>query len=408
MNKLFTDVLRMQATLHPSFTPQDALKLSFQAAFGAEHLLSDPIGAQQYFEAEFHAAQPTDFPDEALVEQISPNFCRVNLRGWKRLGLPPLWLFRLFLESTQTGADLIGTQADSAPAQQTNATAKQMQAGTNTVQPPIDAAIKQASDCPNDAIAPCFAQKLADIRALTVAGQLPFGLLEWEGAQSVYLADGVRAVHHSNAYRTAEQPSYRLISTRFLPLLPLLERLAALPAPAKGAAHIIAIDGRCGGGKSTLATALCRVLQTEAMISMDDFFLPPALRTPDRLATPGGNIEHERFAAEVLPHLGKSESFAYQQFSCAKMALCDTKEIGKSCWHVVEGSYSHHPALGDYATLRAFVDIAPDAQITRIRARNGAAWAEDFVQKWIPMEERYFATCHTHENADIILNTSPV
>ncbi len=398
MKELFTNVLLAQVSLHPSFTPQDALKLGFQAAFGAEHLLSDPIGAQEYFEAEFSAAQPEDYPDEPLMEQISPDFCRINLRGWKRLGLPPLWLFRIFLESAQTGANATPVETDQCVSPQRS------HKPTKDV---ADAALASTANTASDTIPPCFAQKLSDIRTLAAAGQLPFGLLEWEGALRVYLDDGVRAVHHSDAYRAAHRPAYRLVSTRYLPLMPLLTRLAALPTPSEGAAHTIAIDGRCGAGKSTLAAALCKVLQTDT-VAMDDFFLPPALRTADRLAIPGGNVEHERFAAKVLPHLGKNEPFAYRQFSCAKMALCGTKAIGRSDWHVVEGSYSHHPALGEYATLRVFIDIAPEAQIARIRARNGDAWAENFTQKWIPMEERYFAACHTREHADIILNTSPV
>lgn len=398
MMQTFTDVLRAQAALHPSFAPQDALKLSFQACFGAEHLLNDPIGAQRYFEKEFHAVSPADFPDEALVEQISPAFCRVNLREWKRQGLPPLWLFRLFLESAQAGADTAQPQADAAT--------KPIQAGAGAKSEP---ASQLASDTPttSETPAPDFAQKLADIRTLTDAGQLPFGTAEWEPSLAAYLKRGVRAVHHSDAYRAAHQPAYRLVSTRYLPLIPLLKQLATMPAPAKNRAHIIAIDGRCGAGKSTLAAALCRVLQTDA-IAMDDFFLPPALRTPARLAKPGGNIEHERFAAEVLPFLGSSTPFAYQQFSCATMQISGKRQICKSNWRVVEGSYSHHPALAAYGALHVFVDTTPDVQIARIRARNGDAWAEDFIQKWIPMEEAYFAAYDTRKNADIILDTSPV
>ena len=62
---------------------------------------------------------------------------------------------------------------------------------------------------------------------------------------------------------------------------------------------LVAIDGRCGAGKTTLAARLqaelpCRVFH------MDDFFLQPYQHTPERLQAPGENVDHERFLQEVL------------------------------------------------------------------------------------------------------------
>ena len=58
---------------------------------------------------------------------------------------------------------------------------------------------------------------------------------------------------------------------------------------ANNGISVIALDGRAAAGKSTLAAALAETLQA-AVSHMDDFFLPLALRTPQRLAQPGGNI----------------------------------------------------------------------------------------------------------------------
>jgi hypothetical protein len=49
---------------------------------------------------------------------------------------------------------------------------------------------------------------------------------------------------------------------------------------------------------------------------MDDFFLPFEQKTPERLAQPGGNADHERFAREVLGHLNRGEAFAYRRYDC--------------------------------------------------------------------------------------------
>ena len=65
---------------------------------------------------------------------------------------------------------------------------------------------------------------------------------------------------------------------------------------------VVAIDGRSGSGKSSLA----RLLQEGygcSVISMDHFFLRPEQRTPARLQQPGGNGDHECFQEEVATNL---------------------------------------------------------------------------------------------------------
>jgi uridine kinase len=126
---------------------------------------------------------------------------------------------------------------------------------------------------------------------------------------------------------------------------------------------------------------------------MDDFFLPFHLRTPDRLALPGGNVHHERFAEEVLAGLEAGGGFAYRRFDCATGRLED-----RFCPHaplvIVEGSYSLHPALARYYDLRVLLDISPEKQSARILKRNGEEKHKQFMERWIPLENRYFEyTC---------------
>ena len=75
---------------------QDAVKLCYQAAFGAEHLLQDREAAYQYLKKEYAAVEADSGP---LYEQIHPHVCRVNLRAWKRERMPLEWLFRMFAET---------------------------------------------------------------------------------------------------------------------------------------------------------------------------------------------------------------------------------------------------------------------------------------------------------------------
>ena len=57
---------------------------------------------------------------------------------------------------------------------------------------------------------------------------------------------------------------------------------------------VVAVDGCAASGKTTLAKILKERYDCQ-IIKMDDFFLPLNKRTEERLSTPGGNIDYERF-----------------------------------------------------------------------------------------------------------------
>ena len=76
----------------------------------------------------------------------------------------------------------------------------------------------------------------------------------------------------------------------------------------KSRQHIlVAIDGNCTAGKSTLASLLEKEYDCN-VFHMDDFFLRPEQRTPDRFAQVGGNVDYERFFEEVLIPLKEHKS----------------------------------------------------------------------------------------------------
>ena len=76
----FRDCLIAQFAAHPSTAPQDAVKQCYQAAFGAEHLLTDTSLAAAYLEREFNDTPAADVP---LCEKIAPDVGRINLASWK-------------------------------------------------------------------------------------------------------------------------------------------------------------------------------------------------------------------------------------------------------------------------------------------------------------------------------------
>lgn len=81
---------------------------------------------------------------------------------------------------------------------------------------------------------------------------------------------------------------------------------------------ILAIDGRRCSGKMTLASRLQQHLDCN-VVHMDEFFLRTAQRTLERLSQPGGNVDWERFADEVLAPLQSGIVFSYRPFDCHTM-----------------------------------------------------------------------------------------
>ena len=166
---------------------------------------------------------------------------------------------------------------------------------------------------------------------------------------------------------------------------------------------ILAIDGRCGSGKTTLAGMIAQRYRAE-VIHMDDFFLQKDQRTPERLAEPGGNVDRERFRREViLPILEGKDQFEYQRYDCSRQEFGETVRIVKSPLIVIEGAYSFHPYFGDIYDIRIFMDVDPAEQRRRILSRNGPEMLLRFVSEWIPMEELYFKTFQIKEKCSICL-----
>ena len=63
---------------------------------------------------------------------------------------------------------------------------------------------------------------------------------------------------------------------------------------------VLALDGRCGSGKTTLANALSAQFPGCTLLRTDDFYLPPAQRSPDWAHTPCANMDLTRLRDEAL------------------------------------------------------------------------------------------------------------
>ncbi len=320
---------------YPKLQIQDIFKFLHQSAFGCEHFVASLEKATDFIEKEYESgAQQTQ------IEPLDGAYYRVPL-GIMRQGLNAETFAKLFVASAKQEPD--GKTA--------------------------------------------LTEKLKIARELVREALLPFAEKEFDEAVAQWAANGYPAVHHSDIFRKAYHPAYRVIAKEFVPFLPLFAALDKLP---KDKRTIVAIEGGSASGKTTLGEML-KKLYCCTVFHMDEFFLQPEQRTPARYAETGGNIDRERFLAEILAPLSRGDAVRYRSFDCHTMTLGDEKQIQPENLVIIEGAYSMHPDLAKFYDLSVFLDIHPELQHQRILNRNGPEWAQRFFNEWIPQENRYFA-----------------
>ena len=151
---------------------------------------------------------------------------------------------------------------------------------------------------------------------------------------------------------------------------------------------LVAIDGKCTSGKTTLASKLAEIYDCN-VFHMDDFFLRPEQRTSERFAEVGGNVDYERFQEEVLLPLKDGKAFSYRPFDCSTFSIAAPVTVAPQKLNIIEGTYSHHPYFGNPYDLKIMLTVDEETQRQRILERP-IFLHKRFFEEWIPMENRYF------------------
>ena len=163
---------------------------------------------------------------------------------------------------------------------------------------------------------------------------------------------------------------------------------------------IVAIDGPCTSGKTTLAGKLSEIYDCN-VFHMDDFFLRPEQRTPERFAEAGGNVDYERFQEEVLIPLKSGKPFSYRPFDCKTFTLSKPVSVIPQKLTIIEGSYCNHPTFGNPYDLKIFLTITPELQHQRVLQRPQFLH-QRFFEEWIPMENQYFEIFQLTDKCDVV------
>ena len=181
--------------------------------------------------------------------------------------------------------------------------------------------------------------------------------------------------------------------------------LAAALAQQPTKPLVLALDGRCGSGKTTLAGQLAQQFPASSTLHTDDFYLPPAQRALGWEKTPCANMDLARLRDEALRPAYMGQAAPYRAYSCREGAYLPAQELAAQPLVILEGSYSHHPLLAQYETLRVFLTCSKEEQARRLQAREGERYA-NFAARWVPLEEGYFAEYKIEETADFVIDTT--
>ena len=337
------------ASKYPKLEIRDIFKFLHQSALGCEHLVSSYERAVDYIKREAESLLDCG---STVVEPLDGSYSRVNLSALSH-GLSPETLGRLFFLS-----------------------AKKEEQGIEALN-----------------------AKLAVAEALILNGELPFSYDEFVAARDEWKGKGYPAIHHSDTFRSNYSPAYRVISNEFVQYLPLF---IEIDKRNSGVSLTVAIDGGSASGKTTLAQILSQVYEC-TVFHMDDFFLRPEQRTPERFAQIGGNVDRERFLSEVLIPMKNGETIIYRKFDCETFSLSQPTEVIPKRMTVIEGVYSMHYELSQYYDMTVFLDVSPEVQLERIRNRNSEKVAERFFNEWIPLEHVYFDGMKVKERCDVCI-----
>lgn len=205
-------------------------------------------------------------------------------------------------------------------------------------------------------------------------------------------------VSHSQEYKEHYDPHYRVFRKEYVDYFEVFK--VALHALQEH--RVISIDGPCASGKTTIGKLLSSFLECPC-IHMDDYFLQAYQRTAQRLEEPGGNTDYERFHQEINEAWNQKQPIHMRSYDCSSQTLRREVIVEKSPILIIEGSYAHHPYLDDMQAFKIFMDIKPSIQKERLQKRSPDKFV-DFIEKWIPMEEKYFHAFSIKEKSDYVFS----
>lgn len=103
--------------------------------------------------------------------------------------------------------------------------------------------------------------------------------------------------------------------------------------------------------------------------------------------------------------MSKHEDVKLRRFNCSTKSIESAILIPYKPFNIIEGSYSMHSNLQKYYDSSVFLTVNKDEQLSRLKKRN-PKMLNNFIQRWIPLEETYFNTFSIQDKCNIQIDTS--
>lgn len=345
MKDVFLQIVEDHVRQYPLMELQDIGKLVYQSEFGPEHLVSDKRRTESFLLDEWRALSEGSTPQ--IPERVSESLCRFPLSMCSSIDEVELLAKLFILTSERHRGNVNGLE-----------------------------------------------KRMEQLKNLEVSGMGAW-LAEWKER-------GYPPVHHSAIFRRSYRPHYRLIQKDYADYFSVILEIYRITQ--KGIPAVIAIDGRCGSGKTCLAGLVEKLFPCN-ICHMDDFYMPPERRQKNWRDIPGGNMDLVRFLTEVLVPIKVGRQIVYRPYDCKKRRMGKEVEMPSNKLIVVEGSYSHHPILRAEYDLTIFLTCSREKQRERLQMREGDYFSA-FQELWIPMEESYLRHYSIEAGSNMVVDTS--
>ncbi len=179
--------------------------------------------------------------------------------------------------------------------------------------------------------------------------------------------------------------------------------LAALARVPTAGAVLVAIDGRAGSGKTTLANELIGWEPRLRLFHADELQRPQAegeweTWTPGECAA---NFANEAPLRAVVSSLAAGRQARYEPYDWSAHQVGSLTTLSPGGVMVVEGAYTMQQSLREYYDLTIWVDCQEEARAARLRARP--APSPGWLEAWTKGEEFYLQHEQPSRAADVVI-----
>lgn len=174
-----------------------------------------------------------------------------------------------------------------------------------------------------------------------------------------------------------------------------------------GVPLLVALDGRSGGGKSTLARAVGAALSA-LVIDGDDFYAGGTDACWAAMG-PGEKVEcviDWRRQRDVLENLRRRQPATWRPYDWESDdgSFGPPVSGGPADIVILDGAFSARPELADLLTLRVLRDVPRDVRRARLLRREGRRYRAEWEARWSDAEDLYFDALMPRAAFDFVLD----